>query len=156
MVGNWETVLRYMGFAQIICLTVQNLMSACKIILSQHYRVSWFSGPVVLWQSKNMLEVPSAKLGVKWWNVSHFLASNKKYHLESRWGRNFHVLICHGPLQIATFWRVAPSTFHYGVCFRKFGKVQPLLTSHFQTRNQKTLSFCRILYKVSPLLTRPL
>ena len=32
------------------------------------------------------------------------------YHLESRW-RNSHVLVYHGPLQIATFWEYAPSTF---------------------------------------------
>ncbi len=36
------------------------------------------------------------------------------YHLESRW-RNSHILalVCHGPLQIATFWSGWPSTFHH-------------------------------------------
>ena len=36
------------------------------------------------------------------------------YHLESRW-RNSHVLVYHGPLQIATFWEWLAIYFHYGL-----------------------------------------
>ena len=36
----------------------------------------------------------------------------KNYHLESRW-RNSHVLVYHGPLQIAAFWEWLAIYFHH-------------------------------------------
>ena len=63
-------------------------------------------------------------------------------------GRNFHVLICHGPLQIATFWRVAPSTFTT-VYVSEIWKGPTSVDITLSPQESETLKFCRILYKVS-------
>ena len=69
-------------------------------------------------------------------------------------GRNFHVLICHGPLQIATFWRVAPSTFTT-VYVSEIWKGPTSVDITLSTRNQKH-SVLQNPVQGEPLLTRPL
>ena len=52
---------------------------------------------------------------IYWWmNIIYIHTYIYIYHLENGW-RNSHVLVCHGPLQIATFWEWLAIYFHYGV-----------------------------------------